>query len=395
MNSSGTPSFRPLTPRKRRRVIGPWLLMILAMIATVAGLTLIISSLMAPGRPLNTLFATDTPTPTATLTFTPTATATATATETLTPTVTSTATPSAPFQYTVQEGDNLILIAQKFELAEDGIALILELNPIIAQNRGIIFPGQVIWIPNPDMRLPTATPIPPTIRRGTKITYTVLPGDTLAGIAAKFNSTVEAILAENKIENPNLLQAYQQLVIPVNLLTPTATRPPTSTPITFTPTFPAPLSPGTPTATPSSGSGTASCAFTTDPVRVQQVISAINAYRAQNNLPAYTVNSLLTRAAERHAADMACNQLFGHTGSDGSNPTSRVADSGYRARQVSENVYGSWPPLTPQMVVDWWKTDTSDPRHNQNLLSTTYTEIGVAYAFFNNFGYYVVVFAAP
>jgi hypothetical protein len=28
-------------------------------------------------------------------------------------------------------------------------------------------------------------------------------------------------------------------------------------------------------------------------------------------------------------------------------------------------------------------------------LSTTYTEIGVGYSFFNNFGYYVVDFAAP
>jgi len=368
----------------------------LAATAIVAGVALIVSSLMAPGRPLNALFATDTPTPTMTSTSTPTATATASATQTVTPTITGTPTPSAPFQYTIQEGDNLILIAQKFQLAEDGIALILSLNPEIVRNRGIIFPGQVIWIPNPDMRMPTATPIPPTLRRGTKITYIVLPGDTLAGIAAKFNSTVEAILAENKIENPNLLQAYQELVIPVNLLTPTATRPPTSTPITFTPTFPAPLNPTiTPTATSSSGGGTAPCAFTTEPARVQGVISAINAYRAQNNLPAYTVNSLLKQAAERHAADMACNQLFGHTGSDGSTPTSRVADTGYRASRVSENAYGSWPPLTPQVVVYWWRTDQANPQHNQNLLSTTYKEIGVAYAFFNNFGYYVVVFAAP
>jgi uncharacterized protein YkwD len=72
-----------------------------------------------------------------------------------------------------------------------------------------------------------------------------------------------------------------------------------------------------------------------------------------------------------------------------------VTASGYLASLVTENVYGSWPPLTPQAVVDWWKADTTDPNHNLNLLSATHKEIGVAYAFYNNFGYYVVVFAAP
>jgi uncharacterized protein YkwD len=45
--------------------------------------------------------------------------------------------------------------------------------------------------------------------------------------------------------------------------------------------------------------------------------------------------------------------------------------------------------------VDWWKNDKTDIRHNQNLLSTTYTEIGVGYSFFDNFGFYALVFAAP
>jgi len=139
----------------------------------------------------------------------------------------------------------------------------------------------------------------------------------------------------------------------------------------------------------------AACAYTTDEAKVTETITAINAYRAQNGLSAYTVNELLTQAATRHANDIACNKLFGHTGSDGSTPTTRVAASGYTASSVTENVYGSYPPLTGQGAVDWWKNDKTDIRHNQNLLSATYTEIGVAYSFFNNFGYYVLVFAAP
>jgi len=72
-----------------------------------------------------------------------------------------------------------------------------------------------------------------------------------------------------------------------------------------------------------------------------------------------------------------------------------VAATGYVASSVSENIYGSYPPLTGQGVVNWWINDKSDLRHNQNLLSTTFTQIGVGYSFYENFGYYVLVVAKP
>jgi len=152
-----------------------------------------------------------------------------------------------------------------------------------------------------------------------------------------------------------------------------------------------------PTGSGGSGAvtGNASCDFTTDPTLTEQVAAAINTYRTQNTLGEYTVNAQLAQAAQAHAEDMACNQLFVHTGSDGSTPQTRVAATGYTASKVTENVYGSYPPLNPTQVVTWWKLDTTDPNHNKNLISTDYTEIGVGYAFFNNYGYYVVVFAAP
>lgn len=157
----------------------------------------------------------------------------------------------------------------------------------------------------------------------------------------------------------------------------------------------------TATSTSSSAGGNdsafanATCAFSTDATKVLETINAINAYREQNNLPDYSVNTRLTRAAQAHANDMACNKLFGHTGSDKSTPQTRVWASGYEASSVTENVYGSYPPLSGEGVVSWWINDETDRRHNQNLLSTVYTEIGVGYSFFDNFGYYVVVFAAP
>jgi LysM repeat protein len=234
MNKPGSASvFKPITPHRRGPKLSPHVFTIGAVVLVLIGLVAIGSTLIGPGKPISNMFATDTPTPTLTYTPTNTATPTSTATETLTPTITYTPTPSAPFQYTILEGDNLVLIAGKFQLAEDGIGLILDLNPTIAENKGIIFPGQVLWIPNPGMVRPTATPLPPEFGRGTQLTYTILPGDTLAGIAARFNSTVDAILALNKaITDPNALVAYETIIIPVNLVTVTATRPPTSTPLT-------------------------------------------------------------------------------------------------------------------------------------------------------------------
>lgn len=137
------------------------------------------------------------------------------------------------------------------------------------------------------------------------------------------------------------------------------------------------------------------CAYTIDNVVITSVVNAINAYRTQNGIVAYTTDSRLQEAAQRHAIDMACNQFYTHDGTDGSTPESRVADTGYNALSVSENVYGSSPRLIAQDVVAWWATDQTDARHNENLISTQYTQIGVGYAFFDNYGFYVVVFAQP
>ncbi len=213
----------------------------------LAGLVLLIVWLTGPSHPLNAIFATHTPTPTLTFTATITPLPSDTPTITSTATTTPTLTPSAPFVYTVQEGDSLAVISDKFGLGDDGIPLILLLNPYDATSgtgidplTQIVYPGQQIFIPNPDLKMPTATPIPPNLPRGTLVTYVVEAGDSLSGIASKFNSTVEDIIKQNKLTDANSIQVGQQLQIPVNLVTPTATRPPTSTPRT-------PVPPGTPT----------------------------------------------------------------------------------------------------------------------------------------------------
>lgn len=157
---------------------------------------------------------TDTPTITPTGTITP------------IPTDAPTATASAPFNYIVQPGDTLFSIAEKFEL-EDMI-IILVMNGLTDES--VIFPGDELVIPDPNTGIPTPTSIPPNLRRGDVIDYMVLPGDTVKLIADKFLSTIEGIDEETSKINPdfdiNTIYPGQILKVPVRLITPTFGPPP-------------------------------------------------------------------------------------------------------------------------------------------------------------------------
>lgn len=65
---------------------------------------------------------------------------------------------------------------------------------------------------------PPATPTPAPTRTAPPTasprTYTVRSGDTIAGIAAKYHSTVKAIVAANNIVDPRTIHPGQVLIIP-------------------------------------------------------------------------------------------------------------------------------------------------------------------------------------
>ncbi len=216
----------------------------IAAVLLVIGAAVIIFWLLSDNikMPSIALFPTETATPTETSTPTATSTLTATPTQTATPTETPTATltptPSGPFVYEVVEGDNLFDIATRFNVDLDVLIAINNLDP----NNPIIDIGDQLTIPGPDTELPTETPLPDTLRPGSQIEYFVKTGDTLAIIAEKFLSTINSIVEENNLENPNDIFVGQKLIIIVQLVTPV----PTTTPAPPTATG----SPPTPTATP-------------------------------------------------------------------------------------------------------------------------------------------------
>ncbi len=143
-------------------------------------------------------------------------------------------------------------------------------------------------------------------------------------------------------------------------------------------------------ATPTAGGGT--CNFSQNAGYVSQIASLINEERTKAGLPALTINSLLTNAAQSHAADMACNSRISHTGSDGSSVYSRVIAAGYSPSSVEEIIYGGGGP---QAAMTWWMNDKI---HRDAILKARSTDMGVGYAYFasGSYGdYIVVVFASP
>lgn len=77
--------------------------------------------------------------------------------------------------------------------------------------------------------MPTPTPLPSTLIPGQEIIYVVLPEDLLANIAARFNSTVEAIVAANDLDDPNNIFVGQRLIVPWGIITPVPTETATAT----------------------------------------------------------------------------------------------------------------------------------------------------------------------
>ena len=386
--NSDTSASDTIDAYRKRQQRGPIIVWIIAALFVIVGVVVLIVWLTGDNKPTISFLSTETPTPTLTATLTVTPSPTLTSIPTLTSTATLTPLPptaSAPFTYTIQEGESFAVVAEKFGLDEEsGILLLLQLNPLAAA-RGFVLLGEEIIVPNPDMKLPTATPIPVDLKKGTELEYTIRPGDTIAAIAIKFRSTTEAILELNELDNPNTIQAGQVLLIPANLVTAEPTRlPPTSPPnATATPitsgNMPTPLA--------------ASCDYVENAAYIAQIFGLVNEERVIQELLPVAENQNLTAAALAHASDMACNNFSGETGSDGSTAEERVSAQGYLASLVLQEIAALPPEYggDGQAAFEVWMGGST-------LLNPDVTEIGIAYAYSPNStfgGYFTIILAAP
>ncbi|KAK1947035.1 Uncharacterized protein P3T76_001045 [Phytophthora citrophthora] len=107
-----------------------------------------------------------------------------------------------------------------------------------------------------------------------------------------------------------------------------------------------------------------------------QMLAAVNKQRKAAGLSELCANKKLQAAAQGHSNDMAKNDFMSHTGSNGSTMSKRVTDSGFAWNSIAENVAAGQTDV--EAVMTAWMNSAG---HRANILSSTVTMFGCAYAY--------------
>ena len=125
-------------------------------------------------------------------------------------------------------------------------------------------------------------------------------------------------------------------------------------------------------------------------------LKLINAERTKRGLKKLSLSTKLRTAARRHSKDMAKNDFFSHTGSNGSSMTDRITKAGFKYAAAGECLYaGNGSLKTPKAAVQAW---LNSPGHAAIMLSPNYTHVGIGYVYDKNSpygGYYTADFGKP
>ncbi|WP_205168031.1 SafA/ExsA family spore coat assembly protein [Bacillus pakistanensis] len=171
-------------------------------------------------------------------------------------------------------------------------------------------------------------------------TYTVKSGDTMWKIAMKYQVGVpELIEANSQLSNPNLIYPGQRLTIPTT----------DQTSETYT----------------------------------NEVVKLVNQERARAGLAPLKENWELSRVARYKSVDMIAKNYFSHTSPTYGSPFQMMKDFGISYQAAGENIAAG--QRTPQEVVQAWMNSEG---HRKNIMSPTFTEIGVGYAKGGSYGHY-------
>lgn len=170
---------------------------------------------------------------------------------------------------------------------------------------------------------------------------------------------------------------------------PASTAPSSAAPSSAAPSSAAPSTAAPSTAAPSSAApapSASSSAPATDSGIVEQALAHINAARAAENLAPLTLDAKLSAASEAHNALMAGTCGMSHQCAGEAALGDRFTAAGVTWRSAGENIGQGWADdndtailaaangLTDQMLAEV----APDDGHRRNLLSTGFTDIGLA-----------------
>jgi len=210
----------------------------------------------------------------------------------------------------------------------------------------------------------TITPTPTTAK--TKTVTVVSPTRTVTGTKTII-ATSSVTPTRTVTATFGLTKTLTSTLLPTMTFTITNTMQPT---LTFTPK---PTSvPKTATSTTSSGGCDGG-----DTSIESAVLSMVNYQRAQAGVAALSASSALFTAARNHSQDMATNNFFSHTGSNGSSPFDRMTAAGFSFSAAAENIYaGNGGNNSAGSAVGAWMNSEG---HRTNMLNPIYTHAGVGY----------------
>jgi uncharacterized protein YkwD len=127
---------------------------------------------------------------------------------------------------------------------------------------------------------------------------------------------------------------------------------------------------------PDPGPGEANRMLVAGPTFEDLVVEQVNTERLNNGgLPPLKHNSLLDTSSETHSHNMGDRDFFAHCDLDTETlPWDRMSAAGYQFSAAAENIAAGYG--TPEQVMTGWM---NSPGHRNNILSTSYREIGVGY----------------
>ncbi|HSK76745.1 MAG TPA: CAP domain-containing protein [Thermoanaerobaculia bacterium] len=106
-----------------------------------------------------------------------------------------------------------------------------------------------------------------------------------------------------------------------------------------------------------------------------EILAAVNAERKKAGAPPLRSNSLLDKAAQRHAQDMLSRGYFAHESLERKTVRERAREAAYDWRAIGENI------AEGQFSVDEvMRTWMNSPGHRRNILDPAFKELGVGLA---------------
>lgn len=167
-----------------------------------------------------------------------------------------------------------------------------------------------------------------TLVNAAPLTHTVKSGDSMWKIAVKYQVGIsELIQANPQIKNPNLIYPGQKLTIPE---------------------------------------------FKDVKALENEVIKLVNIERSNRGLELLKANWQLSRVARYKSTDMRDKNYFSHTSPTYGSPFKMMEDFGLKFSAAGENI--AMGQKIPKEVMNAWM---NSPGHRSNILSPSFSEIGV------------------